>query len=219
MAISKARAQMPARPDPRRARTREAILSAARKLFSEHYATGVSIDEISRTAGVSKQSFYNHFRDKDLLVREILLTLRSDWVALARSANAGESDPAKRLAIAMCIFGQRAAHDPSGARLFARLPLLDVTLDATLNESVAADVREALAKGRLAIFNIETGIAMMVASTQALISRISADDNPALAQTRCQQFATLVLRAFGLTAIEAELIASEAADRVFQRGQ
>ena len=219
MAMSKAEAQKAVRPDPRRTRTREAILAAARKLFGEHYAAGVSIDQITRTAGVSKQSFYNHFRDKDHLVREVLLTLRSDWVALARSANAGEPDPAKRLAIAMCIFGQRAARDPSGARIFARLPLIEVTLDATLNDSVAADAREALAKGRLAIFNIETGIALMVASAQALISRISADDNPALAQTRCQQFATLVLRAFGLTAIEAELIASEAADRVFQRGQ
>ena len=60
-----------ARTDPRRDRTRDALLNAGRSLFAHRDVDGVSVDEIVEAAAVAKGSFYNHFADKDVFAREI----------------------------------------------------------------------------------------------------------------------------------------------------
>lgn len=51
-------------PDPRPARTREAILRAAAQRFSEHGLEATTIASIAADAGVSVGSVYVHFTDK-----------------------------------------------------------------------------------------------------------------------------------------------------------
>lgn len=206
----------PVKVDPRRARTRDAILRAGQQLFADHHPEGVSTDEITRVATVSKQSFYNHFKDKDALVREVLHIARSELDALVTETNRDESDPARRLATGLCIYARQALHNPSQGRLIARLPLEDVAADSDTNSHVVADLRAGLAQGRLAIFTLETGLTFIIGAGQALISRVLLDRQLTLALSTSQQFVTLVLRAFGLPPIEAELIASAAADRVLR---
>jgi len=63
-------------PDRRRARTREALLSAGRALFAARDVDGVSIDEIVAAAEVAKGSFYNHFTDKDVFARDPINLIR-----------------------------------------------------------------------------------------------------------------------------------------------
>lgn len=50
--------------DPRAARTIEALLSAAERLFSERPVGEVTVEEIATTAGVAVGSVYNHFGSK-----------------------------------------------------------------------------------------------------------------------------------------------------------
>lgn len=52
---------------PRDAAKHAAILQAAQCLFIQHGYTGTSMDAIASTAGVSKLTVYNHFRDKETL--------------------------------------------------------------------------------------------------------------------------------------------------------
>ena len=66
-----------------------AILQAAERLFGEKGYRGVSIDEIARTAGVSKGLVLYHFTSKKALVehafKDALATLLARWDAIARS--------------------------------------------------------------------------------------------------------------------------------------
>lgn len=65
----------PARPAlgrPKDAAKREAVLAAARKLFSEHGLDGASMDQIAAHAGVSKLTVYSHFGDKENLFAEVV---------------------------------------------------------------------------------------------------------------------------------------------------
>jgi AcrR family transcriptional regulator len=48
----------------RSASTREAIIAAATRLFAERGFANTGIDEIARTAGVSKGALYHHYPDK-----------------------------------------------------------------------------------------------------------------------------------------------------------
>lgn len=56
-----------ARGRPRSAQKNESILSAASALFMENGFDGTSMDEVAKRAGVSKQTVYSHFSNKEAL--------------------------------------------------------------------------------------------------------------------------------------------------------
>lgn len=58
--------------ESRSARKRRAILEAGTALFLRHGYRGTSMDEIAAIAGVSKQTVYKHFADKESLFSEIV---------------------------------------------------------------------------------------------------------------------------------------------------
>jgi TetR/AcrR family transcriptional repressor of mexJK operon len=58
----------------RSARKRRAILEAGTTLFLRHGYRGTSMDEIAAVAGVSKQTVYKHFADKESLFSEIVVS-------------------------------------------------------------------------------------------------------------------------------------------------
>jgi TetR/AcrR family transcriptional repressor of mexJK operon len=64
----------------RSARKRRAILDAATTAFLRHGYLGTSMDEIAALAGVSKQTVYKHFADKERLFSEIV-TATVDQIA------------------------------------------------------------------------------------------------------------------------------------------
>src|SRR5947208_3220696 len=47
---------------------KEALIAAARRLIAEHGPSGFSLNEASRTAGVSASAPYRHFRDRNALI-------------------------------------------------------------------------------------------------------------------------------------------------------
>lgn len=55
------------------AEKRQAMMDAAAHLFLQKGFSGTSLDDIAADAGVSKQTVYKHFTDKDQLFREIVL--------------------------------------------------------------------------------------------------------------------------------------------------
>lgn len=62
------------RVESRSARKRRAILEAGTTLFLRHGYRGTSMDEIAAIAGVSKQTVYKHFADKESLFSEIVIS-------------------------------------------------------------------------------------------------------------------------------------------------
>ena len=62
----------------RSARKRSAILDAAATVFLRNGYRGTSMDEIAALAGVSKQTVYKHFADKETLFSEIVTSAVSD---------------------------------------------------------------------------------------------------------------------------------------------
>ena len=109
------------RPDGRRERTRKALIEAGRALFAKRPSDAVSIDEIVDAAGVAKGSFYNHFPDKEALVREIARLARVELEAAIGRVNLGVEDPAARVVRAFCAAVRFAVDDPADARTLTRL--------------------------------------------------------------------------------------------------
>jgi AcrR family transcriptional regulator len=63
------------RAESRSARKRAAILEAATTLFLRNGYRGTSMDEVAALAGVSKQTVYKHFADKERLFSEIVISM------------------------------------------------------------------------------------------------------------------------------------------------
>jgi TetR/AcrR family transcriptional regulator, mexJK operon transcriptional repressor len=73
---------VPPTAEKRSDRKHREIMQAATTLFVAKGYDGTSMDEIAATAGVSKQTIYKHFSDKDRLFTEIVLatTQQADHV-------------------------------------------------------------------------------------------------------------------------------------------
>ncbi len=66
------------KPGGKMSKKRTAIVNAGEELFSRFGARRVTVEEICRTAGASKMTFYKYFPNKSALVREI----RDVWVEM-----------------------------------------------------------------------------------------------------------------------------------------
>ncbi len=202
------------RLDPRQKRTRESIIRAGRALFAAHGPENVSVDDLIRKADISKQSFYNHFVDKDALARELLRKARAKADLQVEQANHGEKDPAKRLANGLCVYAANALSEPAYSRLMLRIGVEDLRIDSPANAHIVEDMRKGLKHRRLSVMTLETGTSFTIGVGSALVSRLLEQPDAETAVNFSQQMVTLALRAFGVDPIEAELIAAEAAERI-----
>lgn len=83
-------------PEGRSARKREAILKTATELFLRNGFRGTSMDEVAGQAGVSKQTVYKQFADKERLFRAIVAGVSGRSDAIVESlTNAFGEVPAK----------------------------------------------------------------------------------------------------------------------------
>ncbi len=73
--------------------TRNALIGAARGLFSERGYAGVSTEEIVQVAGVTRGALYHHFRDKQDLFAEVVERIEQELLEQIATTALEESDP------------------------------------------------------------------------------------------------------------------------------
>lgn len=92
---------------------REAVLHASAALFVKRGFTGTSMGQVADAAGVSKQTIYSHFRDKEHLFAEVVaMKLREygiDRGGPPLDADADAPDPSAALLAVGMAFGRMAA--------------------------------------------------------------------------------------------------------------
>lgn len=206
------------RREARKASTRDALLRAGRSLFAQGAVDAVSIDAVVAAAGVSKGSFYNHFLDRNALAETVAGDIRAQLHAEVEQANAGETDAARRMARAVCVFFRYAANDPEGAAALARIHGGHISTASPHNAPLIADIRNGLTSGRFHIPTLDSGVVLVIGVVQAGMLSILLEPGAALAVAKAQQLAMLILRALGVEAQEAERIAAQSAEEVVRAG-
>jgi AcrR family transcriptional regulator len=198
-------------------RAHRALVRAGQLLFGERGVESTSIDDILRTARVSRGSFYNHFEDKTALIKEVLRASSSNIEQVISVINRDEQDPAIRVARAMCAYAREALDDPPHALFILRVLIHTSEPDAP--KGMVDDVTAGMAKGRLAVFTLETGVAFILGICKALIQQALVAKSLPMVVAVTQQFVTLTLRALGVPQLEAELIAAKTADEVVRQAR
>ncbi|MEW5685201.1 MAG: helix-turn-helix domain-containing protein [Pseudomonadota bacterium] len=209
---------MAERANPRAERTRAALIGAGRRLYSERPVDAVTVDDIVQAAAVGKGSFYNHFADRDALVRAISSEIRGLVETAVTRANADVDDPARRMARAVCTYLRFALDGAESAGVLVRIHSGHTSLSAPLNRGLVEDIESGLAAGRFTVATVEAGVLFVLGVTQLALVRVVQEPTLAYAVALSQQMGALILRGLGVPAAEADLIAAQASDEVVRKG-
>ncbi len=80
------------------------LLAAAAQLFAEQGIEGPPIEQILRAAGVSRRSFYKHFRNRDELLVELHRVLSELVLVATAAATSSSGSPGERIERSLDVF-------------------------------------------------------------------------------------------------------------------
>ncbi|WP_218042898.1 TetR/AcrR family transcriptional regulator [Steroidobacter gossypii] len=204
----------PPKMDRRWERTRAALMSAGRTLFASRDVEGVTVDQIVATAEVAKGSFYNHFIDKDVFAREIASAVRRQAEQAVNEANAGVTDPAAQLARALCVFMRFAIEHRESAQVLWRLNSGATMVDAPINRNLREDVQQGITQQRFKHVDLEVAV-LLVMGTIVISLRHALEERLVTPPISIAKgMAAGLLRSLGVPAVQADRLASEAAEDI-----
>lgn len=161
------------RPDPRRARTRNALIGAARRLLAGG-RTAVSVQEITDEAGVGFGSFYNHFDTKEELFAEAVASVLDDWGELRDTVVRGIDDPAEVFATTFRMVGRLQRHVPELVRVMLHQGMSVLLTDRGLRPRALADLRRGIDAGRFTVPDLEMALMMSGGALLGLVQLLDA---------------------------------------------
>jgi len=188
----------------RKARTRAALLAAARRLFGEAGVDATTVAEIAEEADIAIGSFYNYFHTKEDLLAELLRETLAEQLALMELRRAGITDLAEAISVAHRHFVRLTSEQPEWAWLLVRLDVPHRVIDTVLAAPAMRDLQAGIAQGRFQV--ADPGLAL-AASGGALIAVMHSLLLGELGEHADSAHAEGVLRSFGLDAGEAAEIA------------
>jgi AcrR family transcriptional regulator len=183
------------RVERRKARTRAALLAAARELFASSGFQQTAIAEIAAKADVAIGSFYNYFRTKDDLLEALLEDELTRQLQLLQARQAQVVEPAEKISVAHRHLVLSARTDPNWAWLIVRLEAPHRIAWTVLGRAAEQDLHEGIRCGEFDV--ADTGLALK-ASGGALFAVIHAELAGELGEGADSEHAEGVLRSFGL---------------------
>ncbi|GAB2458714.1 TetR/AcrR family transcriptional regulator [Jatrophihabitans fulvus] len=155
--------------DRRKARTRAALVTAARTLMSGRDPSSVSIQEITETADVGFGSFYNHFESKDEVFGEAIAEVLDEHGAMLDRITAGLSDPAEVFAASVRITARFPKTHPDLAAVIARAGLDHLAGPRGLAPRALRDMERAKESGRFTYADPHIALACVGGSLLAVV--------------------------------------------------
>jgi len=143
--------------------TREAVLDATVAEMTRTGLRKLSLVEVARVAGVSRQTVYRYFRDRDELVAAVVHRDEEATLEAARAATASIADVREALQVGIAVVLRRAREHPNLDSLLAKeaalvVPFLTSPWSPVLRvarpvlEELVAERLPQLPVGRLRVF-------------------------------------------------------------------
>ena len=188
-----------------RARTREALLDAAVRVFARKGAGAAAIHEIAAEAGLANGTFYNYFRSREALLEATSLRLAERLHLAVAASRTAIDDPAERVAIGCRRFVWQVSNDPVWAAALLRVWNSTSTPSVKAADPLLADLRAGRRRGRLR-YASETAAVDLVQGTVLAGMRTVLEGRAD--ETHATAIAALVLRGLGIPGDEADRIAT-----------
>ena len=190
----------------RRAKTREALIGAARQILAESGDTSVSIQAIAERADVGFGTFYNHFPTKTDLFDTAVGEVLDEYGQAIDTYLTGVEDAAERVAAGVRLSVRMVESHPEVMKILRRSGLGHIHSDRGLSPRALEDIQHGMASGRFTATDPVVALTAMGGSLLALLHMKFAypdiDGDEAAAN-----MAELMLRMLGLDAEEARRLA------------
>ncbi|WP_185965192.1 TetR/AcrR family transcriptional regulator [Glacieibacterium frigidum] len=201
--------------DKRWVKTRERLVRAGFDLVGRQGIGALGVDEIVGLAGTAKQSFYNHFADRDAFLLELRRQSREIFETIVTRVNASVESPAERLAQGVSVHARMALLDPLHARFFANVAALTFTEEQALNVGLVADLEAGRASGQFRFGSIEAAVTITGAVTQVIVAHLLELEQDVLAVPMTQEMLAMLMRGLGAPSDAADQTAARMTNRVF----
>ena len=202
------------RLDRRKARTRAALVAAARDLLTSRDPAGVSIQEITDAADVGFGSFYNHFPSKQELFDAAVDEVIEEHGAMLEKITAAMEDPAEVFAASVRITARFPKTHPQLARIMDRTGPQYLTSPSGLAPRARRDLQRAKDAGRLAVGDPDVAIACAGGALLGVLHLGLVRQKPSAVDRAADALAVNLLQMFGLPADEARKVATRPLPRI-----
>lgn len=190
--------------NPRKAR----IYKAAMQLFSEHGDPEANVSELASIAGVARGTIYNNIGDLSTLFADVSGHVIAEMGARLALALDGVAEPERRLAMAIRVFIRRSHEEPYWGKFMMRYALSNPSFEALLIGLPLHDVVHGLEGGRYTFRPEQLASVLAMVGGTVLSAMRMVQEGHKTWRDAGSDAAELVLRAMGLTAIEAQAIAA-----------
>ena len=133
----------------KRERTRSILIDGAIATIAERGLQGASIKEIASAAGVANGTFYNHFEDRDQILREAAAAVAKELTDDVARMVADVHDGIGRIIISTNAFIEKAVAAPDWGRLIVDAAHHAVEVRHEIGEHFHNDVALAIEQGRI----------------------------------------------------------------------
>lgn len=195
------------RSDRRKARTRTALVSAARVMLSSRDPGNVSIQEITDAADVGFGSFYNHFTSKQELFEAAVEEVIEEHGAMLDEITAKIEDPAEVFAASVRITARFPKTHPELAKIIDRVGPRYLTSPSGLAPRAMRDLRRARDAGRISFDDPAVAIACAGGALLGVLHLCLLQRDPSAIDRAADGLAVNLLRMFGLADGDAREVA------------
>ncbi|QYN36952.1 TetR/AcrR family transcriptional regulator [Pseudonocardia sp. DSM 110487] len=195
------------RLERRKAQTRGKLIAAARSMLAEGTAQQASIQEITDAADVGFGSFYNHFATKAELFEAAVTDVLEETGALLDGLGTDTEDPAVTFARSVRLAARLIRARPEVARILVAHGMPYMDSPEGLGPRALRDIMAGVEAGRFQVTNMKLALATIAGSLLGTLHLALTDpafDN----DDACDQLAEQLLRMLGLTAAEAQELAT-----------
>ncbi len=127
----------------RRERTRLQLLTSAIAVFNEKGPDSTVIDDLIAAAGVSRGTFYNHFRTTDELLIELSTRMSDEVLAVIDPLVLRRDNPAERFAFGTRLYMGMAVRYPAWGRFMTLVGTRVAARGQLIDKCVTRDLRDA----------------------------------------------------------------------------
>lgn len=191
----------------RRTRTRAKIIAAAFELFGEEDGLHARIEDVSRRAGITRATFYDHFSGMAELREAVTYEVTHDFLTAVSNTIAALPDPRERISVAIRFYLHRVRAVPGWGRSMINLSANGIIFGAETFREAEATVANAMAAGQLTITDSAVGRDTVLGTTIAAFSTLLREERGA---DYPETVVTVILVGLGVEPADAREIAGRA---------
>ena len=205
-AVMTGSAAEPTRLDRRKARTRQKLVDAARRILAEGGSTDVSIQEITDTADVGFGTFYNHFETKAELFETAVREVLEEYGASLDVACADLDDSAEIYAVGVRMTARLAHTQPAVAQVLVQVGMSYAWAEEGLAARALRDIQRGIDEGRFTVSDVRLGLLSTAGCVLAFL-QIALDRPDEFRVSDADDVAEMLLRMLGMSGRSARAVA------------